>query len=325
MAIFPKCYDVDAARERLAWVTASRVDAAPSNTLGVLFTSSAPPSRVKVVATERGRSRAAVEKGDGESELILEITGVVLKTDLPPIEKRLPPGRERYIRQAIKLTGLGLPMFESALSDIHGIREVFKRSVTGAVADVDNFALDDGYSIDISNRYFSSGHDVNEEDITEFDNDVDPRGYLAERSSPEFVHTKLNQVSYVAYSEDPTEDRPRYLHCTPAAVKIGDIVTCKLAFALVPMPRGKATQWKFLHVLRAIAVMDTSLTEAASATAVLEGLNISAKASSPATSTLKHGNITFDGALGQPPKRSKRYHDDSDEEVDTVETEVKDD
>ena len=52
----------------------------------------------------------------------------------------------------------------------------------------------------------------------------------------------------------------RYTTCPPAAVKIGDLVTCKIAFVLVPMPKGGKYRWKMLNELKAVAVMDSSPT-----------------------------------------------------------------
>ncbi|TRM55917.1 hypothetical protein BD626DRAFT_541730 [Schizophyllum amplum] len=308
MSTFPKSYDIDAAKERLEWVSKSRNLTAPDDTLGVMFTRSAAHARVQVVGADRGRSRVAVEECDGVSELVVEITGVVLNSDLPPIEDRIPTGRDkaRYIRQSIKLTGLDSPHFANALQDVKAVRDVFVRSVTGNVQAADNLSEEDEGSIDISNRYFSSGRDVDQTQAIPFSTNVDPCGYLAALSSPAFVHTSDNEVAYVMYVQDPKAAKSRYIPCSPAAVKVGDIVTCKMAFCLVPLPRQSESKWKVLHVLRAIAVMDTSLTEEAHTTSMFENFHFNPKTTFVTTPTLKRGSTTFVGALTTPPKRSRR-------------------
>ncbi|TRM56537.1 hypothetical protein BD626DRAFT_575555 [Schizophyllum amplum] len=317
MSVFPEFYDIDAAKERLEWVSNSRKLAAPDDTLGVMFTRSAAPARVQVVGADRGRSRVAVEEADGVSELVVEITGIVLKTDLPPVEDRLPTGRDkaRYIRQSIKLAGLESPHFAGALQDVKAIRDVFLRSVAGNIQAADNLSEEDGGSIDISNRYFSSGRDVDPSKAVPFSNNVDPRGYLAALSSPAFVHTTDNEVSYVMYVQDPKVAKARYIPCSPAAIKVGDLVTCKMAFCLVPLPRHSESKWKVLHVLRAIALMDTSLTEEAHTTSIFENLHFTPKTTFVTNPTLKRGNTTFVGALTAPPKRSRRLSIDDVEDA----------
>ena len=44
-------------------------------------------------------------------------------------------------------------------------------------------------------------------------------------------------------------------------MKIGDIVTCKLGFMLVPMAKKSSVGWKMLNVLKAVCIMDKSVTE----------------------------------------------------------------
>ncbi|TRM58221.1 hypothetical protein BD626DRAFT_586334 [Schizophyllum amplum] len=120
------------------------------------------------------------------------------------------------------------------------------------------------------------------------------------------VVTEQNEVSYVMYVQDPKVAKARYVPCSPAAIKVGDIVTCKMAFCLVPLPRHCDAKWKVLHVLRAIALMDTSLTEEANTTTILENFHFNPKTTFVTNPTLKRGNNTFTGALTAPPKRSRR-------------------
>ncbi|KAL1670848.1 hypothetical protein EV122DRAFT_285751 [Schizophyllum commune] len=72
---------------------------------------------------------------------------------------------------------------------------------------------------------------------------------------------------------------------------------------LVPMPKKSNFGWKMLNVLKAVCVMDSTVTEEANTTAVLEDLQIEPD---PVETSLKRGIVSFEGTLAAPPKRSRR-------------------
>ena len=99
------------------------------------------------------------------------------------------------------------------------------------------------------------------------------------------------------------------------------------------MPKKSSVGWKMLNVLKAVCIMDKSVTEVsltsvlclamhglnyssnlkeANTTAVLEDLQIEP---GPAQPSLKRANVTFEGTLTAPPKRSRRMSIDEVEET----------
>ncbi|KAL1756219.1 hypothetical protein FB107DRAFT_290202 [Schizophyllum commune] len=324
---FPRCYDVEEAGERLMWIASSRAAIAPNLTLGTFLEVShsleplrsaltarqdkAISSRVAVRTASNGRVRVAVDI-ELDTELVLEVSGVVVNADLPPVTERQHENRARFLRQGLNLTGFHQKPFDAAIKSIERIRLFFDRSVGGGVQASDHITTNAGAGISASSRYFSHKNDVDPKDVVAFDADVDPKGYLAALASSTFLHTKDNVVSYFQYETDPATGSGAYKACSPAAVKIGDIVTCKLGFMLVPMPKKSSVGWKMLNVLKAVCIMDKSVTEEANTTAVLEDLQIEP---GPAQPSLKRANVTFEGTLTAPPKRSRRMSIDEVEET----------
>ncbi|KAI5885726.1 uncharacterized protein SCHCODRAFT_02673438 [Schizophyllum commune H4-8] len=316
---FPRCYDVEEAGERLMWITSSRASIAPKLTLGTFLEVSvdrtelwgpaltvlqdtAIASRVAVRPAQNGRVRVAVDLLN-DAKLILEVSGVVVDEDLPPVTERQHKNRARFLRQGLNLAGFHQKPFDTAIKAIERIRLFFDRSVGGGVQAADHITTNVGPGISGSSRYFSHKNDVDSKDVVPFDTEVDPKGYLAALASSTFLHTKDNVVSYVQYETDPLTGTGTYKACSPAAIKAGDIVTCKLAFMLVPMPKKSNVGWKMLNVLKAVCVMDSTVTEEANTTAVLEDLQIEPE---HVEASLKRGSVSFEGTLAAPPKRSRR-------------------
>ncbi|KAL1693250.1 hypothetical protein GGG16DRAFT_49536 [Schizophyllum commune] len=316
-AKFPRCYDFDAATERLDWLITSRLTTAPECTLGSFlqvrhrqrrtrptYTTSQGEtlqSKVSVAEYQNGRSRIAIDT-ESASELVLEVSGVVLDTDLPPVTNKLPPNKARFARQAITIGAFKMEAFDDALRDIDSIRQLFERSVGGSVQRSDQVGTDLGPALCTSLRYFSHKNDIDLQDIIPFSKEVDPLKYLQALGTETLVHTRSNVVHFYEYDTDSKSGHGKYTTCPPAAVKIGDLVTCKIAFVLVPMPKGGKYRWKMLNELKAVAVMDSSPTREASTTASMQDLRVDAVEAPQ----VKRANLSFAGTLGPAPKRSRR-------------------
>ncbi|KAI5891525.1 uncharacterized protein SCHCODRAFT_02506106 [Schizophyllum commune H4-8] len=265
---FPRCYDFDAAEDRLEWLTSSRKAIAADSTLGAFL-----QTRVAVVDYQNGRARIASDILSS-TELVLEVSGVVLDTDLPPVQRQLSENKARFVRQGLTIAGFDTDAFTDAVRDVESIRQLFERSVGGSVQKSDQIGTDLGPALCASMRYFSHRKDVEGKDIIPFSKDIDPYNHLQALTSDTFVHSRQNVVQYFEYDTDANTGTGRYTSCSPTAIKIGDLVTCKLSFVLVPMPRSGKHAWKMLNVLKAVALMDSSLTREAGTTATLEDFQV---------------------------------------------------
>ncbi|KAL1725109.1 hypothetical protein EV714DRAFT_288116 [Schizophyllum commune] len=261
---FPRCYDFDAAEDRLEWLTSSRTAIAADSTLGSFL-----QSRVAIVDYQNGRARIASDIRSS-TELVVEISGVVLDTDLPPVRRKLSENKARFARQGLTIGGFDTEEFTAAIRDIESIRQLFERNVGGSVQKSDQVGTSLGPALCASMRYFSHRKDVEAKDVVPFSKEVDPYNHLQAISSDTFVHSRQNVVHYVEYDTDVSTGHGKYTTCSPTAIKIGDLVTCKLSFVLVPLPRAGNFAWKMLNVLKAVALMDSSLTKEAGTTATLE-------------------------------------------------------
>jgi hypothetical protein len=105
----------------------------------------------------------------------------------------------RYLRQGIKLTGLGASTFNASMQGILNVFTLFSNHVPrDALKSCENICNTFGQhmSIDLSNCYFSSIRNVPLERSVPFGRHVDPYGILARLQTPNYVHSELNEVRY---------------------------------------------------------------------------------------------------------------------------------
>ena len=101
--------------------------------------------------------------------------------------------RTKYLRQGIKLTGLGASTFNASMQGILNVFTLFSNHVPcDTLKNCENICNTFGQhtSIDISNHYFSSIKNV------PFGKHVDPYGILARLQTPNYVRSELNNVRY---------------------------------------------------------------------------------------------------------------------------------
>lgn len=171
---------------------------------------------MSVAEYQNGRSRIAIDT-ESASELVLEVSGVVLDTDLPPVTNKLPyvvssssstlltpfsPNKARFARQAITIGAFKMEAFDDALRDIDSIRQLFERSVGGSVQRSDQVGTDLGPALCTSLRYFSHKNDIDLQDIIPFSKEVDPLKYLQALGTDTLVHTRSNVVHFYEYDTD---------------------------------------------------------------------------------------------------------------------------
>jgi hypothetical protein len=152
-----------------------------------------------------------------DSELVVNVQGVLCRVDLPPFHqhvsyvyreaamlsitkcaKRTTLNHVRYLRQSISLTGLGASYFESCVDGMSDVLNMFSHCIAvqklASCSLIDSF---DKYScIDLSNCYFTARKEVTADQHVLLSSDVDPKGFLAEAAGNLYVHTTKNVVNY---------------------------------------------------------------------------------------------------------------------------------
>jgi hypothetical protein len=154
-----------------------------------------------------------VKEGPGGEleEIVLRLTGILTRCELPPILK-LP----RYcsvdlttqftiltnfrnpmrIRQAIQMTGLDTHKYKAALEGISAICSTFAKYLrSDKLQDWNPDMFNEWIVVGAGNRYFSTGAIAASAEVVPFNDLVDPNGILASVDS-KYRHTVDNEVGY---------------------------------------------------------------------------------------------------------------------------------
>ncbi|TRM65244.1 hypothetical protein BD626DRAFT_567169 [Schizophyllum amplum] len=200
--------------------------------------------------------KVAVEALDNDMELQVEITGALLVKAFDPI-KTATVDKARSYRRSLVLVGFDHSVFNQALSNMMKVAAFFQRTVGCSVQIPPFTSTKFGPCIELSCRYLSHVNDVDPEDIMEIEDDVDPNGSLRAvcSSDPHWVYAQENHVTFAKAVYDSAVQRRRYKTAQASDFQTGDIVTCKMSFALAPM-RDDGNRHKFLCLLRAVALED---------------------------------------------------------------------
>jgi hypothetical protein len=111
----------------------------------------------------------------------------------------VPPGRFKYLRQAITLTGLGSPSFDDAVASAQEIYLLFQRQFPeGKLQNWSSSTFRDYPTLELSNRYFTPKKDALNMEHLPFHKTVDPHGILEAMAREGYKHTEENAVSYYA-------------------------------------------------------------------------------------------------------------------------------
>ena len=187
--------------------------------------------------------------------------------------------RYKYLRQSVKLTGLGEGSFSRAIAAAQEIYGMFDCHFLDGTLELWFLSyLDDSKieCLDASNRYFTPSRDAPGVKSTPFHLGVDPQNVLANMmsgsSGHSFIHMEDNQVQYYRSRRDADGERRygntayrqtfvltydllfnRFEKCEPQMFRVGDVVEVQLSFVGVPL-RDKRR--KMLTVLRSMALLD---------------------------------------------------------------------
>ena len=120
------------------------------------------------------------------------------------------PQKPRFLRQGIGLTGINTPIFQSYVTTLHQIHELFSRQFQERTLEKfkpDNFITYP--SLNFSTRYFTSRRDDPSCIQIPFTSSVDPNGILSSMQNDIYVHTADNTVLYyMLLCNNP----PQYVH-----------------------------------------------------------------------------------------------------------------
>ncbi|GLB39707.1 hypothetical protein LshimejAT787_0702170 [Lyophyllum shimeji] len=222
---------------------------------------------IKVQQFDKPKTWRLVCGGDGEEakeEVVFLVQGSVVEKDLPPIlsKPRMPVEKYKYLRQYIKISGLGTPTFEAALQSTGEIYGQFDRNFPDGALEGWSAANSQGTGGDVleaSNRYMVQRRDASGSDIP-FGELVDPKKILEgmARDSQQ-VHTDDNEVLYFK-RRTGDDGKHVYEKVGPQMFRVGDIVELQVTFVVVPL---KGDRYKMMSVLRSIALIDGSFSQPA--------------------------------------------------------------
>ncbi|KAJ8503543.1 hypothetical protein ONZ45_g10772 [Pleurotus djamor] len=146
----------------------------------------------------------------GREELVVKVTGMMLKHELPPQRSPVRLDNRFYHRRYVSLVGLGSPSFEQALQELQ---------------------TDYGHAIATTSRFFGKRQDqfADKTDIA-FDLTEDPQGWLSKAKNADnvFVHTEDNVVHYYDFNPETKQ----YSILPPRHFHDGDIVEANISFLI---------------------------------------------------------------------------------------------
>ncbi|TFY71793.1 hypothetical protein EVG20_g1188 [Dentipellis fragilis] len=199
-----------------------------------------------------------VKEGHLPQEAVLEVPGVLLSIDLPPITSRdqLPRDRVAFASQSITLGGLGHPDFDHALMAIHNIHTLFSTRFPKLQVWHPERHLNHP-SVPLGSRYISSQKLASHGDHLPFDQRIDPMGILASVLRGKGFHLEDNQVVYLYGKKGQHAGHYIFDHTTPGIFQVGHVVHVQVAFVVVPSSNGKMHY--MIPKLRSVALMDAGI------------------------------------------------------------------
>ncbi|KAF7983523.1 hypothetical protein HWV62_21072 [Athelia sp. TMB] len=194
------------------------------------------------VAPAGMRLAEATSGASGDTEVVLRIQGALCYAQLPPIRRNmtLPDnGDIRFMKQTVRLTGLGSTEFTDAIQDIANIVIFMGESLEHA--DIETWKPErfrNWQAIELTNRYFTHQNNKGDMIAVPIAANVDPEGVLALLAGDKWVHTEDNEVSYFC-EEVGAGGKQKYTVTNPSAFKVGDLVEAQFS-ALAPY-EGRAS------------------------------------------------------------------------------------
>ncbi|KAG6899700.1 hypothetical protein C0993_007812, partial [Termitomyces sp. T159_Od127] len=194
--------------------------------------------------------------------MVFTIYGALAAHDLTPFDK-VNKGRSnvkiQYLKQGVKLDGLGTMFFALAQQTAEEIKDHFDRAFPHG-----KLEYECSETFDVGNRIFTIAKETVDEDVhIPFCKDTDPNGRLEKIACEGFKQTSDNVVRYFE-GKLGSDGEWRYKTIGPQYFRTGDIVSLKMSFVVVPLKGGK---FKMINVIRSITLLDGSFKQK-------EGLNL---------------------------------------------------
>ncbi|KAG6904932.1 hypothetical protein DXG01_006135 [Tephrocybe rancida] len=214
-----------------------------------------------------------------DEEAVFTIEGMLASKKLPPVvwvenTQQEDPGltiqyrdtpamsKIKFLKQSIKLVGLGAKFFDDGIEAISIIHDKFDRLFReGQLMEWLPYEGDEP-RINAANRLFTPADDVLPgEKHVPFEPAIDPAGILGNLAKKGFVRTEDNVVEYME-QKSAANGEHQLQKLGPQAFRVGDIVSAELSFMVVPLSSGEC---KMLAVLRTLTLLDRTFKQVSTA------------------------------------------------------------
>ncbi|KAK7037346.1 hypothetical protein VNI00_011096 [Paramarasmius palmivorus] len=264
-------YDFKEAKTHIQWAVDERAKM-PGNSefLAAIAQCKQWPSSVKVAEMGVPKAYRLISQDEGvPEELVFRLHGVLIGKELPPVERAMSKNtKAKHLRQSVTIAGLGDETFQEALQGLEVVESMFGRYVgTDKLQRHDLVRqFQQRPAMEIYNRYFTPATVARrgDEPVLALGSEVDPKGFLAATAREEYVHTEENKWKRIKIS--------------PRVFQHGDIVEVQLSLLAVTVNPKQGTH-RMVATLRAITLVDGSMTEKANRKSRLQHIQGDVKAS----------------------------------------------
>ncbi|KAF6752332.1 hypothetical protein DFP72DRAFT_1070645 [Ephemerocybe angulata] len=205
--------------------------------------------------------RLVRNEGDEQEEVTVRVAGIVTDKTLPPVYelRSSKPDHVRYLRQFIRLTGLGLHTFEENKEPLTQIFERFRDTDGVDTLKGFDFGLyEEQYCVALHNRYLTERRYVPGQRHIDFPPDIDPDHALEDARDTEFIRTVDNVVQYAKKVQEG-DGTSCYEPLAPEEFKEGDLVEATGTFIAYPV--GEEGEYKLVFCLKSLAMLTSAFRE----------------------------------------------------------------
>ncbi|KAG6905026.1 hypothetical protein DXG01_005545 [Tephrocybe rancida] len=198
-----------------------------------------------------------------DEECVFTVYGAMTKKDLPPLKtsmKNINGAKAKFLKQHVRLDGLGTPEFTSAIGTIQGICKVFDRIFEEGELEQwkDGLSVDENKQLDMSSKLFTPASDARGAQHVPFDTSSDPSGVMDAFLQKGYIRTEDNVVQF-SEGKLGLEGKKRYERIGPQAFRIGDLVAAQISFKAIVM-HGQPKRCRMIIVLCSLTLLAKSFT-----------------------------------------------------------------
>ncbi|GLB43026.1 hypothetical protein LshimejAT787_1204750 [Lyophyllum shimeji] len=170
--------------------------------------------RIKEIVKDKAFSLVyADDKGHAtDEECIFTVYGALSKKDLPPLKlavKQLDQSKLRFLKQSIRLDGLGMTQFRDAVDAAAAVCDLFDRVFEEGALErwKDGLLGDEEKLLDMSNKLVTHVNDAIGQQHIPFDSGIDPLGVMDSLLQKGYIRTEDNMVQYSEGKRGPDGKR----------------------------------------------------------------------------------------------------------------------